>query len=1236
MKESSSKIKIDRGEVRHDLHNFASQDNGIVIGSPGVGKTYLLKELLRHLKSEDIPHLLLPIDLLGDSNPKEWPDGFSFQGNLIDALKSVPISDKKGILFFDGFDAARDDGKRKNFLILIQRAIQELDNWNVIVTVRTYDAKKSQDLLDLFGSKDNSVQTPYHVEDILCRHFNIPFLEKYEILLALEQIKCPIQVYENGSIEFQQDILSKPFNLWLLEKILQMPGKDPDFSQVYSEIQLLQEYLDRRIKDRDKKHILDGIAREMVKKRTLSVKEFDIYEDLELDKPVRMAAFENLLSDDILTVDSTTKQNITFSHNILFDYAISVLLIEDKPDQLERFITEDPSRPLFLRPSLTYYFTRLWYYKRDNFWAAFWHILPKDQSVHLRLVARLIPPSVIANEARNKTDLEPLMQKLQNRKPISEEAIIRLMQSLQNLHIKRELPWIHFHDQVSQHLHDNFAWDLANLTSDILEKTTDSNVIDACGRVARRLLKWVWQERETNEDDWCNRFGGRWAVPLVANTYHKNVEESRALLEKVLQLMQKENFPIEFLAGLTDNVDKIWDRDPEFVSSIYRNVFAHQFTSEGETQRGGPVFGITTYRSQDFRMCQYRLVKHFPKFLQKKTLQATEAVIQSLNSFICSEHILQYPTEGVTSDDLKEPFEFHGKTAYFVKDNSYIWDAQNSSDEPIELADKLFEFIEELTVSKESLLLLDSLLDIFRDQVLVAFFWKRLLKTASKFPKIFAPRLFELCLAKPIQLSSETSYELGLFLKNAVLEFKTDDKLRQIEESILLLPREAKDEEDPEILKRLRNRLLVQIPENLLSTDEGRKVREKMEQDNDVPVNRPPFSIRIGSETVTQEKWLQDRGVDTTMPENQELQNYLPPLDKFGTEWLNNNPANDVIESIFPTLQQVYNTLKTGTNADEKVIDMLWGNLTDCVAIMSRVANVHESSLFTFCRKVLLDAATHKLPKPNPERDEDLNFSTYSRNPRDQASRGLLKLITRQPDLEILKAIKTLANDEVPSVRMVTSLELFRVYDTYPKEFWSIMYYRAKHEKHPVVQASLYFALNYVVGIEKENENKTTTVMDKLLKHTPSPERKIGTSDPFISLLMYLVIERENSWAIDFIKNTYSNDPIQHSSLLTRIVRRTMENYVISEQLESEGDHEIVKRAINCVSEVITVSSKKIKELCLSINENITEENQQKLQNAYGVIDQVISSLYYTFAHERGKSENQTETISDGLRLLFL
>ena len=154
-----------------------------------------------------------------------------------------------------------------------------------------------------------------------------------------------------------------------------------------------------------------------------------------------------------------------------------------------------------------------------------------------------------------------------------------------------------------------------------------------------------------------------------------------------------------------------------------------------------------------------------------------------------------------------ETFNFRGKPTYFMEDGSYIWDAQNSSDEPIEMADALFEFIAELAASEKSVPLLDSLLDIFRDEVIVAFFWKRLLGTASQFPKIFAPLLFELCRAKPILRGNDTRYELGLFLETAASEFSSD-QLRRIEESVLALPQEATDENSHNALVYRRNRLL--------------------------------------------------------------------------------------------------------------------------------------------------------------------------------------------------------------------------------------------------------------------------------------------------------------------------------------------------------------------------------------------------------------------------------------------
>ena len=368
-------MKIKREKLLKNLQDFVMRGSGVVIGSPGVGKTYLLKELRQNLKSDEIPHLLLPIDQLGDGTDKTLRRELSYEGNLIDKLKSIPVSGKKGILLFDAFDAARNEQTRERFLRLIRRAIQELNGlWNVVVTVRTYDAGKSQELLDLFGNLDNTDLTQYYSDGILCRHFTIPPLNKDEIRQALNQMRCPESIYNYGSQDFKW-LLANPFNLWLLEKILKTSQEVPDFSRVRSEVQLLGLFWQRRIEvvsnEVHRLSVLTQIARWMVKERLLTVRQYDIYEDLGLNNPARKTAWDNLLSDEILAKVSSTGQRIAFSHNILFDYAISVLLIDDEPRQLEDFVREDPSRPLFLRPSLSYFFTRLWYYAPEKFWECF-------------------------------------------------------------------------------------------------------------------------------------------------------------------------------------------------------------------------------------------------------------------------------------------------------------------------------------------------------------------------------------------------------------------------------------------------------------------------------------------------------------------------------------------------------------------------------------------------------------------------------------------------------------------------------------------------------------------------------------------------------------------------------------------------------------------------------------------------------------------------------------------------
>ena len=212
-------MKIKREKLLKNLQDFVMRGSGVVIGSPGVGKTYLMKELRRSLKSDEIPHLLLPIDQLGDGTDETLQRELSYEGNLIDKLKSIPVSGKKGILLFDAFDAARNEQMRKRFLRLIQHAIQDLKQWNIVVTVRTYDAKKSQELLDLFGNLDNTDLTQYHSKGILCRHFTIPLLNEAEIRQAFDQIPALESIYDKGSEDLKH-LLENPFNLWLLDKIL--------------------------------------------------------------------------------------------------------------------------------------------------------------------------------------------------------------------------------------------------------------------------------------------------------------------------------------------------------------------------------------------------------------------------------------------------------------------------------------------------------------------------------------------------------------------------------------------------------------------------------------------------------------------------------------------------------------------------------------------------------------------------------------------------------------------------------------------------------------------------------------------------------------------------------------------------------------------------------------------------------------------------------------------------------
>jgi len=1223
-------MEIQRLELMKDFSAFAFEGNGIVVGPPGVGKTYVLKSFISQLIEKNIPCLYLPIDKLGVDTETALKKELDVKDDFIAYLENQSMINetKIGVIVIDSFDAARSEKAQKFFLGLIRRIQKNLSNrWNIVVSVRTYDAKKSEELYDLFPTiYGKKIKDDFQIKDIRCRHFAIPLLTHGEVIETVKTIPNLYDIYTHGSSEFRE-LLRIPFNLWLLEKLLAIEPNLPQLSSIISEIQLLGLFWKQRVTDGPlgdaRRVLLTRIIREMVQQRSLSVRKEEVY-SFGID-----TVWNSSLSSELLVDDKTTSfQRVAFSHNILFDYAVSVLLIEDEPDKLVEFIVEDPSRPLFLRPSLNYYYTRLWHTRPQLFWKSFWYIQPSSD-VHLHLFARLLPSTVIANEARNIEQLKPLLKSLEEESLTVNKAVLYLLQAVRALKIIRDDLWIKFLLKASETPHRIFVWELAVITSSILERAEVKNIIDICGKISRNLLCWVWEERKGKKDDWINSFGARNVIPLVADTFNTDKKTSRSLLEKVLNLTEEKGFPIQFLYWMTEKLDKIWPYDPELVSKTYFVVFGYCETSEDITSFGTPVLPMTSTRRQDFEMCQYQVIRHFPHFLRANPKAATKTAIMCLNHYVIQEHVIKYLKEDVRFEDLEEKFPFLGKKAVFIPDGCYIWDKGTFSDQPMKIADELFKFINELVASKGKSQIIKSLFIIFRDNAKVAFFWKRLLKIGSEKPEVFSSLLFDLCIARPIQTGAETIYELGVFLEKAFIKFNKTQR-DQIEKNILVLPSSEKDTKKRKFLERYRDRLLSRIPKDLLVKDETKKLRIEIEKADKVPPHEPLVTFESWSKPFTEEDWLKEKGVDVNRIENKKLIALYSPLEKFITEWHNKIPTSDAIKSILPYAENLFTSICSLKNADKAVQDAAWTKLASCFETVSRaLANIGNDE-YEFCRKILLLSARHELPKPDPEYDSEFNTPHWSPSPRNEAAQGLPRLVDRKKDEEVLKEIERLVRDRVPSVRFLSTMELWRISSKEEKIFWKLAKYIAENEENLVVLNAFCYSLAPLIS---KKEKEATELLDKLLKKKQLLEEDSNLLVSFISIVVDLAIRNKNDWAVKTIK-TFLEDPISYSKPLKGAALYLL-NYIKPQNLATSKSSQLTDQAIMWLLESIKSANKGIEEIRSIPDSKWNEHRKSKFGDLYDVIDRSITLLHFASGTRTTPSDNKEMHVSNKLRKDF-
>lgn len=330
----------------------------------------------------------------------------------------------------------------------------------------------------------------------------------------------------------------------------------------------------------------------MVKARALRVDRSLIVE------PSAGASLNDLLSAQILAewqpapAAVPDRYVLTFSHHVLFDYAVARLLFRGTPAKLVHRLASDPELVLVVRPSLLLHFRHLWAVdcRHEQFWDLVLRVMRADG---IPEIGKLIGPSVGAELAGRLPDLEPLCISTESldqaTRSAAEQALRHLVGSLLAAPpVERPLvgagagPWCDLLEQVSRNLRVQTAYTVRSLLSTLCDRpgTFTPEQRASAGKVARWLLEFSWAHAPRD----------RWlvidALQTVCRTFESDPVASTTLLRHCLEREHLVKHGFEEMPWLAREVERLILLDPGLVEGIYRTAFAHQEPSREPTPIG--------------------------------------------------------------------------------------------------------------------------------------------------------------------------------------------------------------------------------------------------------------------------------------------------------------------------------------------------------------------------------------------------------------------------------------------------------------------------------------------------------------------------------------------------------------------------------------------------------------------------------------------------------------------------
>lgn len=1185
----------------------------LIIGEPGAGKSGVLNALAKTLSASGADVLELAVDRYSVESLQGLSLELGLRHPLLEVLEAWD-GPAPAYLVIDALDATRGGRGEGVFKALIERVLELKGRWNVVASIRNFDLRMGQQFRALFkgAPPQRLLADPSFIG---VRHVQVPPWSQGEFDQLLRQAPALSACLAQAPPRLR-DLAMVPFNTRLLSELISGTAVG-DLDQISSQADLLRLYWEHRVGGHGlpARTSLSRVVQLMVKARALRVPAIQAAGD-------DPAMIDTLCKEGVLVVVDGDRW-VQFRHHLLFDYAAARLVLEpsDIVSGAYRFSKAD-ALGLMLSPALGFVLREIWETETDHarFWIALGGLIndedgdPIIRSTSGRLGAEFpsaaedclwLGDLAISGDATAPKTLWH----------VSGALVVRLEDEKQ---VVLE-PWAHLAGRMAT-APGPVAGPLRLLLHTLIEHIKNGPLKPLLGEVARALLAHGLAHPEAN-------FVVRSAIGFVIDTYATDVEASRALLSQLFARGRLDQFGHEEVPAICYKIAAVGDADPEFVTDIYRVVFAYEVSEDRQTQIGqSQILNLTSNARQDYGMARWSLGEYLPQFLERQPRAAVKAIVAAVEGYIGREHAI-----GEEARDVQ--LVISGRAIRLREDRSYIW-ASDPDDQYAQNAEGL--------VSKLRARLRDApeaeavrLVDLLIEEATSAIFWSRMFLCAAERGDSLIDQLWSFAAAEPFLVLPDTRKD-AIDVVVAGYDRRDKEERQGFERGALSFDFERFTYRD-EARRGFLERVFTAIGRDQLTTEEARQVFD----------DKAPDASDDNARLFV---------IDSSIGRADHLHS-IENLDR---------KANEDMQ-VIPAITAAKKILRLEAGSDDAPPASLADALASLVAIKTALVTETANTGLRQHAEAIIGQGCHVIvsrklliaePPPTPEQDaaflelwtiaaqsgnpesEETTETRFEESPswgapaaRVEAAEAAFDLFLQRPDLypAIYALAEPLLSDPHPAVRLNAAVRIGRIWDIDRERFWQLLTNCLANEKNLTV-------VEHVLGglvsrlVHSEQLRTASLLLALLQRELPQSDRALRVRKAIAAQLSVLWVTYQCQEAKDVLDDWLAT-PWEHAEE-ARTILTSLRGAVVAGVGDNSGkDAGLRQRSQSLVSNIVDAANARLAMHMAATT--LDEAAMKEARDCARLIDVAGNEMFFATGAAAGQRDSNPALGHAGLDVFF-